>query len=118
MQSFISHRTGEILENSIVSQWRWLPSKQNVADEATRDDKGFNININSRWFKGPEFLYQPIYFWPMEENFNNCFTESNQKTQNKNECILLISNVAENTSLPDITKFSKWKFYSLCVKVY
>jgi len=36
---FIVHRLGEILETTDVPQWRYIPTKLNVADDATRDSE-------------------------------------------------------------------------------
>lgn len=42
-RQFVAFRVGEILENSDVRNWRWVPTKLNVADEATK------------WQRNPEF---------------------------------------------------------------
>ena len=61
---FVAFRVTEILELSSNNEWRWTPTKQNVADEATKWVKIPNISTTSRWFHGPEFLYQPEIDWP------------------------------------------------------
>lgn len=62
--AFVSHRVGEILDVTSVDQWRWVPSKLNVADDATR---GSEIPIiTTRWLHGPEFLLQDQSVWPQE----------------------------------------------------
>lgn len=33
---FVANRLGEIDENTNVSEWRWIPSEENVANDATR----------------------------------------------------------------------------------
>lgn len=65
-QQFVAHRIGEILANSDQEMWRWLPGKENVADDATKWIKPPSFDTNSRWFKGPAFLYQSEENWPTE----------------------------------------------------
>ncbi|XP_055528011.1 uncharacterized protein LOC129720559 [Wyeomyia smithii] len=61
---FVAFRIGEILENTELGEWKWVQSKWNVADEATKWGKGPCLNIDSRWFRGPEFLYKDEECWP------------------------------------------------------
>jgi hypothetical protein len=51
------------------TNWRWITTKENVADDTTRDSNDMNFGFNSRWFqKVPQFLktrettwsYQPF----------------------------------------------------------
>ena len=63
---FVSHRIGEILDLTDVSDWRWIPTKENVADDATRDLHPTDLRSDNRWFTGPEFLYFPEAQWPLE----------------------------------------------------
>ena len=65
--TFISHRIGEILESTNIEQWRWVPSKKNVADEATRDNYDSNLTSSSRWFQVPDFLKLSEKFWPVKQ---------------------------------------------------
>ena len=54
----------EIQENISVDQWKYVESKQNPADEASRGLKTQEL-LNSRWITGPEFL------WENENHFIN-----------------------------------------------
>ncbi|GBP27997.1 hypothetical protein EVAR_83628_1 [Eumeta japonica] len=59
---FVAHRIAAIEENSTLNEWRWVPTKQNVADDATR-----NVPRNlDRWYNGPEFLQHESNDWPTE----------------------------------------------------
>ncbi|XP_062714039.1 uncharacterized protein LOC134290847 [Aedes albopictus] len=63
-RQFVSFRVAEILEHTTASDWRWVPSKSNPADEATKWGSGPYFNPNSKWFQGPEFLRLPETEWP------------------------------------------------------
>ncbi|XP_065076551.1 uncharacterized protein LOC135700089 [Ochlerotatus camptorhynchus] len=61
---FVANRVGEILENTTVDEWRWVPSGFNAADEATKWGSGPYFSSDSKWFNGPEFLRFPEHEWP------------------------------------------------------
>ncbi|XP_055604271.1 uncharacterized protein LOC129752524 [Uranotaenia lowii] len=65
-RQFVAFRIGEILEHTRPDQWRWVPTKQNVADEATKWLNGPSLDSKSRWFKGPGFLYLSEEQWPKQ----------------------------------------------------
>lgn len=62
---FVAHRLGEILENSYVNDWHWVPTNLNVADDATRM-RPISLTVSHRWFQGPSFLLESPENWPME----------------------------------------------------
>jgi hypothetical protein len=55
-----------VLDLTKIADWRWIPTKMNVADDATkwRDTP----IIPDRWFAGPGFLQLPESEWPVERN--------------------------------------------------
>ncbi|XP_052751531.1 uncharacterized protein LOC128200852 [Galleria mellonella] len=60
---FVAHRLGEILELTLVNEWRWVPTHSNVADDATRVNR-IILTQSSRWLVGPNFLYDSESSWP------------------------------------------------------
>ncbi|XP_043062722.1 uncharacterized protein LOC122319461 [Drosophila yakuba] len=66
-KQFVGNRVAEILESSKVSQWRWVPTADNAADDATRSQKGVDLSQESRGIRGPAFLRQPAASWPGPE---------------------------------------------------
>lgn len=59
---FVAHRISEILDVSTINQWRWIPTKVNVADDGTKWE---NVPvISNRWLNGPSFLSTTE--WPEE----------------------------------------------------
>ncbi|XP_055645281.1 uncharacterized protein LOC129781728 [Toxorhynchites rutilus septentrionalis] len=61
---FVTFRVGEILENTNRADWRWVPSQQNPADEATKWGSGPYFNTHSIWYSGPDFLRLSKDNWP------------------------------------------------------
>lgn len=63
---FVAHRVSEILDTTAASWWRWLPTKENVADDATRSSDRPRFDPNSRWIRGPGFLNEDECHWPQQ----------------------------------------------------
>ena len=61
---FVANRLAEIERNSDIQSWRYVPSKLNPADEATRCKQAQAFVESSMWFSGPEFLQQAEEEWP------------------------------------------------------
>lgn len=61
---FVAFRVGEILENSESSEWRYVPTKLNVADIATKWRPDVDDSVSNQWFNGPEFLRCDESQWP------------------------------------------------------
>ncbi|CAG4935479.1 unnamed protein product [Colias eurytheme] len=99
---FVAHRIAAIEENSTLSDWRWVPTKLNVADDATRDVP-IDFNKQHRWFTGPSFLRDDPSTWPTER-------PTIETPTGEERVHLVISNVATyNEAVPDPKRFSKWK---------
>ncbi|XP_055629783.1 uncharacterized protein LOC129770758 [Toxorhynchites rutilus septentrionalis] len=63
---FVSVRVGEILTLSDPQEWRWVKSKLNVSDDATKWKKGPTLESNCPWFEGPDFLRDIEESWPKQ----------------------------------------------------
>lgn len=62
---YVAHRVAEVLEHTESSWWRWLPTDQNAADDATCVKQTTRFNADSRWLRGPEFLLCDEDTWPL-----------------------------------------------------
>ncbi|XP_058817345.1 uncharacterized protein LOC131680649 [Topomyia yanbarensis] len=60
---FVAARVSEVLELTELKDWRWVPTKQNVADEGTKWQRQPSLTIDSRWFNVPTFLHLPETEW-------------------------------------------------------
>ncbi|XP_017483567.1 PREDICTED: uncharacterized protein LOC108372407 [Rhagoletis zephyria] len=63
---FVQHRIAEILAPTTTANWRWLPTEDNVADEATRANNFIDFSSSARWTCGPPFLLREEQAWPSE----------------------------------------------------
>ena len=69
-QVFVANRLLEIEDLTQSSEWRWVPTDFNPADDATRFSNEAQ-HINSRWFNGPDFLMRAESEWPNEKFLND-----------------------------------------------
>ncbi|KAG4074889.1 hypothetical protein HA402_009314 [Bradysia odoriphaga] len=98
---FVSFRIGEILESTDSAQWRWVPTKHNVADEGTKSKLFPNLDANARWFKAPPFLYNDENNWASRiEQFS---TEEELRP-----CFVLSIREIQREQLIDLERFSQW----------
>lgn len=97
---FVAFRISEILETTDVNEWRWVPTKHNVADEGTKWKRVPNLSSDSRWFHGPEFLLLKKEEWPV-----NPFPEKTTQEELRAHLLLHIQS-AEPAIRPQ--DFSKW----------
>jgi len=102
---FVAHRVGEILDTSDVSNWNWVPTKLNVADDATRDMGESDLSDESRWLNGPDFLRTSKEQWPREKIIPTYCEDSEEEL--KVEHVGLVCESRE-FPLPDINRFSSW----------
>ncbi|XP_045499411.1 uncharacterized protein LOC123697038 [Colias croceus] len=95
---FVAHRLGEIGELTQKEEWRWLPTHENVADDATR--LSFTTG-HDRWFQGPEFLMKTEDQWPTEKELRETTDEAD---------VLHVSELPRKMEwLPDPERFSKFR---------
>ena len=84
-QTFFANRIGEIQSNSQVQDWWWIPGPQNIADLITRGSGPKQLDEDSEWQNGPEFLSLPVCEWPIKsaKEIATAARESINKLQKK-----------------------------------
>ena len=66
---FVTNRVKLIRDFTQPSQWRYVNTKCNPADCASRGMEGKQLVEDSAWLKGPEFLRQPESEWTEQPSF-------------------------------------------------
>lgn len=102
-KQFVANRISEIRDGSNISDWRWVPTKLNAADLATRSkttfcEKKFNI-----WLQGPDFLRRDEKDWPQQPDCH--LLDSTYDVELKKNFLGL---TIENLEVLPISKFSSW----------
>ncbi|XP_058816181.1 uncharacterized protein LOC131679468 [Topomyia yanbarensis] len=97
---FVGFRVGEILNVSVVDEWRYVPSKLNVADDATKWGNGPDFSPNCRWYIGLQFLYLPEQEWPEQPTM--------QWTTDEELRVVYQHHREMPNPLIDVVRFSNW----------
>ncbi|XP_038077334.1 uncharacterized protein LOC119745182 [Patiria miniata] len=66
-QTFVANRIAIIRDASCLQQWKYVNTKFNPADCATRGQSVKRFLQCSMWFEGPVFLSQPETEWPQQD---------------------------------------------------
>ena len=100
---YVAHRLAAIEECTKVNEWRWVPTKMNVADDATRDVP-IAFDKDHRWYKGPDFLYEAEDLWPSEMST----TIEEPSGEEKIHHVIDKKRPKLAESLPDASQYSNW----------
>lgn len=101
-KTFVAHRLAEVEELTKPQDWRWVPTKENPADDATRGTPN-EFDNNARWFRGPAFLYEDEEKWPARQ-FKGQDTTTGEE---RNTHAVAATRLAAHDT-PDPGRFSSW----------
>ncbi|XP_062541914.1 uncharacterized protein LOC134209909 [Armigeres subalbatus] len=108
---FVAFRVSEMLEASDVSEWQWIQTNNNVADDGTKWKRVPDMRKTSRWFHGPEFLKTPEAEWPVKIHVDNATSEELRPH--------LLLHIKLPEPIIDPQNFSKWtSFLRRCAYVF
>ncbi|KAK0138077.1 hypothetical protein N1851_025741 [Merluccius polli] len=62
---YIANRVSMIRDNTELSQWRYVSSKDNAADDCSRGLSARKFMEQKRWIHAPQFLWKPKESWPV-----------------------------------------------------
>ncbi|GBP85537.1 hypothetical protein EVAR_58072_1 [Eumeta japonica] len=87
--------------NTTVKCWRWVPTKLNVADDATRDPPT-HFDETHRWFHGPDFLRKA------KTNGRRKLLKRNADGEERSCTTLTLVNKEDSQVVPNVSRFSSW----------
>ncbi len=108
-KTYVANRVSLIRENTNRSQWRYVSTKCNPADEASRGMNAEKFLECSRWIHGPEFLWYTEESSPKQESVNS-YLLSKDDPEVKREIVTYVT-VLKETETPTshlISYFSNW----------
>ena len=106
---FVANRVQEIQEKSSVKQWRYVVTKSNPADDASRGLLLRELS-KSKWITGPDFLWQPEDEWKTSSSAEAVVRPSEEDPEVK-EVVSLATGVSQSwPALEERLKyFSDWQ---------
>ncbi|XP_055543223.1 uncharacterized protein LOC129728792 [Wyeomyia smithii] len=100
-KEYVGHRVGEILSISRLPEWKWIPTKLNVADQLTKSTRDPEMNAASTWFNGPDFMYLGEENWPKQRAVQ-------AETEEEIKVHLMIHDVEVPAAVIKVERISKW----------
>ena len=112
--TFVANRVQAIRDHACPEQWRYVDTKDNPADDASRGLGANELIRSERWWNGPNFLWKPL---SNETNFDPQVSPGDPEVR---KVTVLASPSAEHSDLTDdIKHFSDWfhakRVIALCV---
>ncbi|XP_053691672.1 uncharacterized protein LOC128740170 [Sabethes cyaneus] len=101
-KQYVAHRIGEILSVTSTTDWRWVPTRNNIADVLTKwGTKGPPLESNGEWVNGPAFLYRPEEEWPQRAPVK-------ADVEEELRAHFLFHEITLFDSVVDFSRFSRW----------
>ncbi|XP_028679645.2 uncharacterized protein LOC114668167 [Erpetoichthys calabaricus] len=107
-KTFVANRISVIRDHSQPSQWRYVTSVLNPADQASRGLSIENFLKSTTWSQGPSFLLKPEKEWPKRpDQLNDSLIEDDPEVKS---CTVNVTKIEEATEPINklITYFSDW----------
>ncbi|XP_058446466.1 uncharacterized protein LOC131427358 [Malaya genurostris] len=105
-RQYVMFRAGEILSETSLSEWRWLPTKLNVADVGTKWGTGPSFDPNNRWYASSEFLFEnSVENWPRHDRPIAPAVEELRS----NQAHFTLIHATGHHRLIELRRFSKWE---------
>ncbi|XP_058817250.1 uncharacterized protein LOC131680552 [Topomyia yanbarensis] len=98
---YVAHRVGEIQSLTDPDMWRWVSSKENVADALTKWGRDTEPDANGRWFTGASIIKRQENDWPIQK-----IIPANSKEELRAQFVL--HHIAIPKGLVDASRISKW----------
>lgn len=110
-QTFVANRVSKIHDASKPSQWRYVSTNLNPADDTSRGLTATEILENERWLMGPAFLRKSIEHWPSQDLSNSEIQENDPELKKAVTPLVMAANKndIQNTMCKRFEKFSSWK---------
>ncbi|KAL2083621.1 hypothetical protein ACEWY4_021394 [Coilia grayii] len=104
--TYVANRTSRIREATQISQWKYIDTKRNPADDCSRGVSVDRFMRNSSWICGPEFLFSSEDEWPTKAMDRVQLCEDDPEVRKSVTVNVIICNCEEVDKL--LNHFSDW----------
>ena len=116
---YVANRVQEIQDCTDKKQWRYIESKQNPADVASRGMKAKELQ-DSRWILGPEFLWSKDCTWLNCDEQSHILRDDGPEVKKSVTMTTSSSGKGKSTLDERVERFSSWyraqRAVALCMK--
>jgi hypothetical protein len=111
--TFVANRISEIRERTSPDDWRYVPTQQNPADDASRGVAPGELVTSQQWFHGPSFLQLSEERWPVVGDTN--VNDEDPEVKREKQCYAqvetgnkLLSLVSECSNFQQVKRSVAW----------
>ena len=115
---FVANRVQLIRDHSCLNQWKYVDTKENPADDASRGLDGLALVGGRRWLKGPAFLWKPESEWPHQPFTASQVPEDDPEVKRTTTSSAVIINQSADATSKLINYFSNWYQLKRAVAVF
>ena len=115
---FVANRVKMINDFTTPSQWKFVESKSNPADCASRGMKSKELTVDNKWLNGPDFLRAPESEWPEQPEFFRDGTSSTEEDQEASTTASFAQLTAQEGISTLIEHYSSWYKLKRAVAIY
>ena len=104
---YVANRVQLIQDHSSPSQWHYVETGSNPADEGSRGMSAKNFIEKSKWIEGPDFLKEPRAKWLEAESYKESVDPNSPEVKN----IRVNTNVLKESGdmIKRLERFSSWQ---------
>lgn len=100
-QTFVANRLAFIHSSSKPSQWRYVNTELNPADDVSRGMRIDELLARKGWFEGPEFLHNDENEWPKDPILNTNLVDDTDP-EVKKESVIYVTQQRCIDNQPDV----------------
>ena len=119
-QVCVANRVQTIRNLSDPSQWKYVDTKENPANDASRGLDVKALNEQQRWLRGPRFLWQPEKDWPTQPSSLGEISNGDPEIKRQvNACVTTITDLSPASTITKLFQhFSDWYRLKKAVAVF